>query len=220
MIFKTAQDTYNFESLSEVKRIGIKVSGGADSAGVSYMIFKTIHEQNLDTEVVIITTDHSDKPYQRIYSNKVIGWLRKEFPSVKVIAHLTNDTGTMDYSDAQDVVLDKAYNELRIERHYNGITQNPPKEISEQFEDESIGEFDETRFGKFSQWNGDYHHPGYRPFINTDKKGVASIYEQYNLLDTLFLETRSCEEVTHDFSKHCGRCWYCKEREWGFGKLQ
>ena len=220
MIFKTTQDTYNFESLSEVKRIGIKVSGGADSAGVSYMIFKTIHEQNLDTEVVIITTDHSDKPYQRIYSNKIISWLRKEFPSVKVIAHLTNDTGTLDYSDAQDVVLNKAYNELQIERHYNGITQNPPREISEQFEDESIGEFDETRFGKFAQWNGDYNHPGYRPFINTDKKGVASIYEQYNLLDTLFLETRSCEEITHDFSKHCGRCWYCKEREWGFGKLQ
>lgn len=220
MIFKTTQDTYNFESLSEVKRIGIKVSGGADSAGVSYMIFKTIHEQNLDTEVVIITTDHSDKPYQRIYSNKIISWLRKEFPSVKVIAHLTNDTGTLDYSDAQDVVLNKAYNELQIERHYNGITQNPPRKISEQFEDESIGEFDETRFGKFAQWNGDYNHPGYRPFINTDKKGVASIYEQYNLLDTLFLETRSCEEITHDFSKHCGRCWYCKEREWGFGKLQ
>lgn len=220
MIFKTTQDTYNFESLSEVKRIGIKVSGGADSAGVSYMIFKTIHEQNLDTEVVIITTDHSDKPYQRIYSNKIISWLRKEFPSVKVIAHLTNDTGTLDYSDAQDVVLNKAYNELQIERHYNGITQNPPREISKQFEDESIGEFDETRFGKFAQWNGDYNHPGYRPFINTDKKGVASIYEQYNLLDTLFLETRSCEEITHDFSKHCGRCWYCKEREWGFGKLQ
>jgi len=220
MIFKTTQDTYNFESLKEVKRIGIKVSGGADSAGISFMIFKTIHDQKLDTEVVIITTDHSDKPYQRIYSNKVIGWLRKEFPSVKVIAHLTNDTGTMDYSDAQDVVLDKAYDILNIERHYNGITQNPPREISEQFEDESIGEFDETRFGQFAQWNGDYTHPGYRPFINTDKKGVAEIYKQYNLLDTLFLETRSCEEVTHDFSKHCGRCWYCKEREWGFGKLQ
>jgi len=219
MIFKTEQDTYNFGNLDTVKRIGIKVSGGADSAGVSYMIFKTIHKQNLDVEIVIITTDHTDKPYQRIFSKKVITWLQHEFPSVKVIAHVTNDTGSMDYSDAQDVVLDKAYNEFKIERHYNGITQNPPREISEQFEDESIGEFDDTRFGKFAQWNGDNSHPGYRPFINTDKQGVASIYKQYNLLDTLFLETRSCEEVTLDFSKHCGKCWYCKEREWGFGKL-
>ena len=220
MIFRTLQDSYNFTDLNTVKRIGIKVSGGADSAGVSYMIFRTIHEQNFDTEVVVITTDHNDKPYQRIYSKKVIAWLQKRFPSVKVIAHITNNTDGMDYSDAQDIVLDKAYQEFKIDRHYNGITQNPPRGISEQFEDESIGEFDDTRFGKFEQHNGDSVHPGYRPFINTDKKGIASLYKQYNLLDTLFLETRSCEEITHDFSKHCGRCWYCKEREWGFGKLQ
>ena len=68
MIFSTTQDTYNFGNLDTVKRIGIKLSGGADSAGVSYMIFRTIHEQNFDTEVVVITTDHNDKPYQRIYS--------------------------------------------------------------------------------------------------------------------------------------------------------
>jgi hypothetical protein len=219
MIFSTTQDTYNFGNLDTVKRIGIKLSGGADSAGISYMIFKTIHDKKLDTEVVIITTEHNDKPYQRIYSNKVLVWLREEFPLVKVIAHISNNTDGMDYSDAQDIVLDRAYNEFKIERHYNGITQNPPRELSEQFEEEGMGEFDDTRFGHFAQWNGDYHHPGYRPFINTDKKGVASIYEQYNLLNTLFLETRSCEEVTLDFRKHCGKCWYCKEREWGFGKL-
>ena len=218
MIFRTLQDSYNFTDLNTVKRIGIKISGGADSAGVSYMIFRTIHEQHLDTEVVVITTDHSDKPYQKIYSKKVIAWLQKKFPSVKVIAHITNNTDGMDYSDAQDIVLDKAYNEYKIERHYNGITQNPPRDISEQFEDESIGEFDDTRFGKFDQHNGDTVHPGYRPFINTDKQGVASIYKQY-YLTKLFNETRSCEEVTKDFSKHCGKCWYCKEREWGFGKI-
>ena len=219
MIFNTSQDTYNFTDLNTVKRIGIKISGGADSGAIAYMIFKTIHEQNLNVEVVAITTSHDDKPYQVIYSKKVIAWLQKEFPSIKVIEHITNNTNGMDYSDAQDIVLDKAYNEYKIERHYNGITQNPPRGISEQFEDESIGEFDDTRFGKFDQHNGDTVHPGYRPFINTDKQGVASIYKQYYLTNTLFNETRSCEEVTKDFSKHCGKCWYCKEREWGFGKL-
>ena len=55
MIFKSSQDTYDFTSLKDVSKIAIKVSGGLDSAGVSYMIFKTIHEQNLDVEVVVVT---------------------------------------------------------------------------------------------------------------------------------------------------------------------
>jgi len=72
MIFNTSQDTYNFTDLNTVKRIGIKISGGADSGAIAYMIFKTIHEQNLNVEVVAITTSHDDKPYQVIYSKKVI----------------------------------------------------------------------------------------------------------------------------------------------------
>jgi 7-cyano-7-deazaguanine synthase in queuosine biosynthesis len=35
----------------------------------------------------------------------------------------------------------------------------------------------------------------------------------------IFPITRSCESWTNDFSKHCGECWWCKEREWGFGRL-
>ena len=55
--------------------------------------------------------------------------------------------------------------------------------------------------------------------INIDKKGVAELYDYFGLMDTLFPLTRSCEDWTDDFSAHCGKCWFCLERLWGFGKL-
>lgn len=230
MIFKSSQDTYDFTSLKDVSKIAIKVSGGLDSAGVSYMIFKTIHEQNLDVEVVVVTTNYDSKPYQVEFATKVIKWLQKEFPSVKVIDHITNmRSGDMDYSKTQEIILDKAYNNTcndepghtGVQRHYMGLTQNPPREVHEQFDpldgtDPDLYE----RHGVFEQYNGDPCHPGYRPFINTDKKGVAEIYNQFGLMEpgSLFDQTRSCEEHTTDFSHHCGECWFCKERKWGFGR--
>jgi len=61
---------------------------------------------------------------------------------------------------------------------------------------------------------------GFAPFSNVDKKAIAELYEHYNLIDTLFPMTRSCEAETNYFSKHCGKCWWCGEREYGFGRLQ
>ena len=63
---------------------------------------------------------------------------------------------------------------------------------------------------------GELHEFGeIRPFFNLDKRQIAELYKQHNLLDTLFPLTVSCiTEITH-----CGECWFCKERIWGFGKL-
>jgi 7-cyano-7-deazaguanine synthase in queuosine biosynthesis len=63
------------------------------------------------------------------------------------------------------------------------------------------------------------------PWANTDKKGIAKMYREENLIDTLLPVTRSCEydpncEFFDDIEDpglgHCGECWWCKEREWGF----
>jgi 7-cyano-7-deazaguanine synthase in queuosine biosynthesis len=60
----------------------------------------------------------------------------------------------------------------------------------------------------------------YRPFANLDKKGIAELYEHFNLMDTLFPITKSCEAKTYDWTTpHCGTCWWCHERQWGFGRL-
>ena len=54
--------------------------------------------------------------------------------------------------------------------------------------------------------NGD--NTSFKPLVNIDKKGVAELYEILGVTDTLFPLTRSCEDFTDDFSKHCEECWF------------
>jgi len=232
MLYWTEQDTYQFSDLSKVKHIGIKLSGGADSAIVSYMLFKTIEEGKYNTKVTILTTVHEQKAFQKVYSDKVLMWLIKEFPNVQIGEHLTNTCpaikigqklwGSTEYSTKQEDLLDQAY-ELGIERHYNGITANPPIEVYKTFYSKIgellIGGVPERDIKYQEQFNNNPRQPGYRPLINTNKQGVADLYKQYGLTDTLFKQTRSCEAWTDNFDKHCDDCWFCKERKWGFGRL-
>jgi len=230
MIYWTDQDTYQFEGLNN-KHIGIKLSGGADSAIVAYMLFKTIQECKYNTKVTLLTTVHEQKAYQKVYSDKVLMWLINEFPNVTIGEHLTNTCPAVkvgnkwtstEYHNRQDNLLDEAYM-LGIERHYNGITANPPKEVYEQFFSKEgpvlNGGTPERDVPNQPQCNNNPNQPSYRPLINTNKKGVAELYKQYGLEDTLFNQTRSCEAWTNNFDEHCNDCWFCKEREWGFGKL-
>ena len=118
MLYWTDQDTYQFTDLSKLKHIGIKISGGADSAIVAYMLFKTIEEGKYNTKVSILTTVHEEKAYQKVYSDKVLMWLIKEFPNVKIGEHLTNTCPAVkvgnkwtstEYSSRQEDLLDEAY---------------------------------------------------------------------------------------------------------------
>lgn len=56
----------------------------------------------------------------------------------------------------------------------------------------------------------------YTPFHRIDKKVIAGMYEELNLLETLFPLTRSCEN-NNLLEGHCGECWWCEERLWAFG---
>ena len=58
----------------------------------------------------------------------------------------------------------------------------------------------------------------YYPFANTNKKGLAELYKELDIED-LYSYTRSCESPTL-LTGHCGKCWWCKERVWAFGKLE
>ena len=60
-------------------------------------------------------------------------------------------------------------------------------------------------------------------FRKTDKKGIAALYDLLNVRKTLFPLTRSCEgtaKETNFFDYQCGKCWWCKERIYGFGSLE
>ena len=61
-----------------------------------------------------------------------------------------------------------------------------------------------------------------RPLYLIDKRFVADIFRQFNLINSLLPVTWSCEgtiEASCNFTVHCEECWWCWERQWAFGRL-
>jgi 7-cyano-7-deazaguanine synthase in queuosine biosynthesis len=106
---------------------------------------------------------------------------------------------------------------------YTGITANPPKEIADSFFGESRNTEHDIRDPMIKHdvelWRQDISAGIIRPFVNSNKKDIARLYSDAGLLETLFPVSLSCEqpEALENFN-HCGDCWWCAERYWGFGR--
>jgi len=192
--------------------IGIIASGGADSSLLLYFLMKytnhTLH---------IFTCSSTFKGR----ANSII--------ISKVVEKCIQLTGNMNifqhnyYVDEQtkDNLWDYPYSfikENKIAAIYSGSTANPPDEIAYSFFEANTEntERDPKILRPFWSYNNEF----YNPFTNINKKDIANIYEEYGLTDSLFSLTRSCEKKeVLDYYDHCGICWWCEERKWGFGKL-
>jgi hypothetical protein len=96
------------------------------------------------------------------------------------------------------------------------ITANPPTDVVFTAQGSEQSNRDPSTIKK------EIEHDGflYQPFVNKDKKTIADIYKQLNLMETLFPVTRSCEQIGKlEYYDHCGKCWWCEERQWGFGRV-
>ena len=59
----------------------------------------------------------------------------------------------------------------------------------------------------------------YQAYVNVDKKFVAGVYQENNLMETLFPLTGSCvgtARQTDNFKHECGKCFWCYEKSWAF----
>jgi len=222
MIFKNSQQDVNIEESNDINVVSLKISGGADSAIVGYMLSKYVSKERPDIKIIPLTTNHPSKPYQGVFAPRIINFYKETFGEHIFGKHYINNVEVMntneDYINAQfDNFLNANANE-NIQRNYSGITSNPPLDIVDTFrnkEGKLINGPCDNRNGKNFPVlnNGSWRH-----LTNIDKKGVAELYETLGVMETLFPLTRSCEEHTMDFSSHCDDCWFCKERFWGFGR--
>lgn len=194
--------------LLNAKNVGIKMSGGADSALCAYLISKYIIENNLDIKVYPIVLIEEEAPYQEIFVSKILEYIESvsNFKFEPMITRL------------HPINADKIESLRTIEteiRHLVDILVSGTTHVPK------TDNFDEpgTPPGRSGQFPEMWHGWIYTPLLKLDKREIAAIYEKYNLLDTLFPLTRSCIKPTNDFSIHCGQCWWCKERLWGFGRL-
>tara|TARA_B100000989_G_scaffold137332_1_gene102013 strand:+ start:3365 stop:4024 length:660 start_codon:yes stop_codon:yes gene_type:complete len=219
MIVKTTQDTIKINVDADKSKIGIKLSGGLDSAIVAYLLCKYIHEERPDCTLIPFTVIHSFKPYNLWFASKVKWWLKEHFPTVQWHKeHFTIHSNGDDYNERMEELQEDLKSKNIIDCKFSGVTANPPMEVYKQWSPNDTN--DEPTPGRDREQELKDTSFG-RVLVNIDKKGVAELYKKFGLMDSLFNVTRTCEETELDPSvtPHCGKCWWCEERRWGFGKL-
>lgn len=209
------------------KGIGIRLSGGADSAILLALVCETIISNNDEkfSTVYPLTLDYIPKPFNVEYSNRVLKFIKEKYPTVNFAdtTYYTSQGPESDYADAQKRCEVQMYKDGLITIVFGGVTQNPPiedleyKQILETMP--AAHDRDYSRDSNaltrtlFKGYTGMLHS---NPFVTLHKRDVNNMYELLNLKDTLLPITRSCESFVN-FEKPCKECWWCKERLWGFG---
>lgn len=211
------------------KRIGISLSGGADSALLAYFILSnTTADIYFTTQVRMWKT----RPWQQWIAKDVVGWFREKFKNR--IEHIEgfippemeepNTTYITDEYGAQkpgNRVILRAHNEYighmyNLNAWYAGVTQNPTEEFEGKLDDRDNASLPV-----------EMQHMGAticHPFVNVRKDWIIKQYMDNNIGELLEI-TRSCEGEFEgiDYTTYkpyqrlpiCGECFWCKEREWG-----
>jgi hypothetical protein len=215
MLIKNSQQDVKIEIPISIKNVGLKLSGGADSAIVGYMLSKYVITERPDIKIVPITVVQIGKSFQLIFAKRIIDFYKNYFGDIFLEHRTATSTTPENYVPAQEQLMSFLYKTKIIDFHFSGITLNPPENaISEYILSLGGTEPPDRLRGR----NIESSLKANNPLINLDKKGVAELYHTLGIIDTLFPLTRSCSIFTDDFSKHCEQCWFCSERFYGFGR--
>lgn len=216
-------------------KIGISISGGADSALLSFLICsKSDAEIHFTNQIRLWRT----RPWQEHVADQVIEWFKKRFNNTFVV-HKNLIPPELEWADKGPNILDeygklKSGNQIILRSHneyiankykldalYGGVNLNPDISISGSLSDRDKGHVLPY-----------FEHDGIsvcHPFVYTKKDWIIKQYYENNILDLLDL-TRSCEGefeglnyktyIPGQLVPICGKCFWCKEREWALEKAK
>ena len=215
------------------KRIGISISGRADSALLAFLVCSnTTADIHFTNQIRMWRT----RPWQEHVSDQVIDWFKNRFAN-KFYLHRNLIPPELEWADKGPNIVDeygklKSGNQIILRSHneyvahkykldalYGGVNRNPDIKIE--------GALEERDYGHIPPF---FVHDGIaicHPFVYTRKDWIIKQYYDHNILDLLEI-TRSCEGEFKDidytnyvpgqYVPICGSCFWCKERAWGIEK--
>ena len=219
------------------KKIGISASGGADSTLLAYLICS-----NSDAEVHFTNQIRlwRTRPWQEYVADQIFNWFKDRFKN-KFYIHRNLIPPELEWADKGPTIIDeygklKSGNQIILRSHneyiahrynldavYGGINQNPDIEIPGSLKDRDQ---DNISIKPHFIHNGVHIC---HPFTYIKKDWIISQYYKNNIIDLLQL-TRSCEGefpeinyqtyVSGQYVPTCGKCFWCKEREWADEKAK
>ena len=213
----------------EWKRIGISISGGADSTLLAFLICSNTNANIHFTNQIRLW---KSRPWQEHVADQVIDWFKTRFNNTFYV-HRNLIPSELEWADKGPTIVDeygklKSGNQIILRSHneyiahkyqldalYGGINKNPDIKIDGALKDRDAGHIPPH-----------FVHNGVaicHPFVYTKKDWIIKQYYDNNILDLLEL-TRSCEGefsgldyTTYTSGQYvpvCENCFWCKERAW------
>lgn len=217
------------------KKIGISVSGGADSSLLAYLICsQTEAEIHFTNQIRMWRT----RPWQEYVADQVIEWFKGKFKN-KFFVHRNLIPPELEWGNIGPTLIDeygklKSGNQIILRSHneyiahkysldalYGGVNLNPDVKF-----DGALKDRDEGNISPYFIHNGIHIC---HPFVHTRKDWIIEQYFKHHIEDLLEI-TRSCEgefeDITYtnytpgQYVPVCGKCFWCKEREWALEKYK
>jgi len=220
--------------------IAISLSGGADSALMAALLLDLIYQtkSNMTVHIISHTRMWKTRPWQSYDSKRVYNYLVNKYPGITFVRHtgfiapeieygnigpaLTDEYGKM---VSGDNIQQRAYAEYicyenNVDAYYNGVTRNPRLVDFDGMQERNLDPTEDNQHLYIMKHMNRY---AVHPFRFVEKDWVVSQYRRLDLWD-LFEITRSCEgefeSVNYinytpgQYVPICGKCFWCKEREW------
>lgn len=222
----------------EWKNVAISVSGGADSALLAYLICKLAYDHNTTIHIISHIRSWKTKPWQQYDADNVFRWLFQKFYHTNFKRHINFIAPELEYSNigpsltdeygkkvSGDNMQQRAYAEYICKKHgidayYNAVTRNPRNVDLGGMVERDIELTEDNKHMTIMKHMGVW---ALHPFRFVSKDWVIKQYKDNDITD-LFDRTRSCEgtfeNITYETYVNgqevplCGKCFWCKEREW------
>jgi hypothetical protein len=220
------------------KNISISLSGGADSALLAYILCNVAKDHNVTVHVINHIRCWKTKPWQQFNADNVFQWLYQRFYRVNFKRHTNFIAPELEYGNTGPTLIDE-YNKnvsgdniqqrafaeyicasYDVDAYYNAVTRNPKDIDLGGMSERDIDRDDNNLHLEIMQHIGRW---ALHPFRFVDKSWILRQYRSYEIMD-LFDITRSCEGTFEEinfknysagqFVPLCGKCFWCKEREW------
>ena len=217
------------ELIEKQELIGIRLSGGTDSA----VLLLTVLETFPKAKILLITLYNVLRPNALLAIKNIVDYANKKFPD-RIVGHETQYFDSTNYnpinsSACTDNPKDLLQKEFipSIFKKYNGklkfllsgTTLNPPIDTQKTFRLYPGNDFMESRNHKVSSLLKTFKLPGneaelayeYSPFRNSTKQIVAEWAKELRLVESLVPLTESCETPVDKYTKYAA--WLSKSYE-------
>lgn len=208
-MFLTDVDGLDIPFATSWKRVGVNLSGGADSALLAFVICKIIKDNNIDCKVDAISYIRcwNSRPWQQHISIAVFNELKRLYPDIVSDRHVSFIPPEIEYGSigatistkihsqplGGDAIIISSFNtfiayDKKLDAVFNGITSNPPS-VSVPDRDLDI---EHCKLDELLIYKKSIDSFLLRPFKYIQKDWVLAQYKNFNILQ-LYRKTRSCE---------------------------